>query len=179
MSAVAQGVKVHTFYSRGRGEKLIRQPLLLAETALGRQIKQQERVAYDFAPDGRLEVYEGQDRLADGPLDPETMQPTVQDAVAWLTSHPLLNERFWHEGHEPGRLLPTEDDFLGLLAEHTALLQAEPIQVMLEQERSTHARSVLLGACERALAAIDATREALRREQEREAQEAAGEPAGG
>jgi hypothetical protein len=173
MSAVAQGVKTHKFYSRGRGEKLIRQPLTMIETALGRQIKQQERVAYDFAPDGRLEVYEGQDMLADGPVDPETLRPTEQDAVAWLTSHPLINERFWHEGHEPGRPLPTEEDFLGLLSQHTALLEAEPIVVMREQERETHARSVLLEACERALAAIDATREALRRQQEQEAQEAA------
>lgn len=109
--------------------------------------------------------------LPDGPLDPVTGELTLQDALAWLTAHPLLNERFWHDGHEPGRPLPTDSDFLGMLTEHTALLQSEPIEVMLEQERATHARTLLLEACERALTTIAATIEAERARADAEAQE--------
>lgn len=172
MSATAEQVKVHSFYSRGRLEKLIRQPLLMAETLTGRQVKQQDRVAYDFAPNGRLEVREGQDRLADGPLDLETGEFAVQDALTWLTSgykhadgsygpHPGLNVRFWHEGHEPDRPLPTEDDFLELLTGHAIALEAAPIEVLLATERETHNRTVLVKAAERALAQVVATREEM------------------
>lgn len=181
MPATAEQVKVHSFYSRGRNEKLIRQPMLMLETAAGRQIKQQDRVAYDFAPNGKLAVREGQDMLADGPIDPATGEPRMQDALTWLTSgykgvygdygpHPGLNVRFWHEGHEPDRPLPTENDFLELLTAHTITLDVAPIEVLLSQENETHKRPVLVGAAERALGQVRATLAELER---REAEAAA------
>lgn len=166
MPATAEKVQTYRLYSRGRSEKLIRQPLLLLETATGRQIKQQDRVVYDFAPDGRLEVREGQDVLADGPVDPATGEPTEQDAVAWLMSHPLLNERFWVEGYEPGRPLPTERDFMAIVTQASALLQEKPIVGALEQEMATHNRPVLVAAAEDALEMIRATNAELAKQKD-------------
>lgn len=160
-TAVESKIETHEFYARGRNERLVRQPLLHVETALGRKIKQQDRIDYDFAPDGRLTVRDGQDLLPDGPIDPETGEPTMQDALAWLTSHPLCNTRFWREGHEPGRLLPTEEDFLAICTEAVADLKAEPIMVALEQERATHNRKLLVQTAERSLAAIERTLQAI------------------
>lgn len=172
MPATAEQVKVHSFYSRGRNEKIIRRPLTMAATAMGQQVKLQDRVAYDFAPNGRLELREGQDGLPDGPIDPATGERTVQDALTWITAgymdahghfgpHPGLNVRFWHEGHEPDRPLPTENDFLELLTGHVIALEVAPIEVLLAQERETHNRAVLVQAAERALAQVTATREEM------------------
>jgi hypothetical protein len=168
MSATAEQVKVHQFYSRGRLERLVRRPLDFAELASGRRIKTQERVLYDFGPNGRLEIRDGQDMLADGPVDPATGEPTMQDALAWLMAHPLLNERFWCEGREPGRPLPTENDFLELLTGHVIALEAAPIEVLLASERASHDRRMLIDAAERALSQVLATREELARQAEGE-----------
>lgn len=153
--STAVEIKTHKFYAKGRKEKLIRQPAAETYTALGAKVPVQESVSYDFAPEGWLEVREGQDMLPDGPVDPETGQRTKQDAVAWLSAHPLLNTRFWHEGHEPDRPLPTEDDFLAIVTDAAAALEREPIVVALEQERATHGRPMLVKAAERALLRVD------------------------
>lgn len=162
MPATATEIQTHSFYSRGRNERLVRQPQVMTETPLGRQIKLQDAVRYDFAPDGRLEIREGRDPIADGPLDPATGEPTVQDALAWLTAHPLINTRFWHEGHEPDRLLPTEDDFMAILTDASAALESEPVQVALELERATHNRPLLVKSAERTLTTILATQAHMR-----------------
>lgn len=154
MPAAVAGIKTHKFYSRGRLEKLVRRPQVDIPTAMGTLLRQQESVSYSFAPNGHLEVHEGQDVLPDGPLDPETMQPTEQDAVAWLTAHPLLNTRFWHDGHEPDRPLPIERDFLADCTQAVADLTLEPVQVLLAQELETHNRPLLVQAAEDAIAQI-------------------------
>lgn len=154
MPATATQVKVHKFYAKGRLEKLVRQPEVVIPTAMGTLLKQQSSVSYSFAPNAHLEVYEGQDVLADGPLDPETLEPTRQDAVAWLTAHPLLNTRFWHDGYEPGRALPTEADFLAVCTQAVADLALEPVQAALAQELETHKRSLLVATAEDCIAHI-------------------------
>jgi hypothetical protein len=154
-TAVETEIKTHEFYARGRHEKLVRQPAAEMHTALGAKVPVQASVFYDFAPDGHLTVREGQDLLPDGPIDPATGERSMQDAVAWLSSHPLLNTRFWHDGHEPDRPLPTEDDFLAIVTDAAAALQREPIVVALEQERASHNRPVLVKTAERALARVD------------------------
>ncbi len=155
MPATAEQTTTHSFYSRGRNELLIRRPLQFIETATGPRLKTQDRVVYDFSPDGRLDVREGQDRLADGPRDPETGEPSVQDAIAYLEAHPLLNSRFWHEGYEPGRLLPTEDDFLEDVTAAVAALSVERIEALQEQEEASHNRSLLVKACTRAIKQVE------------------------
>lgn len=159
--------KVHRFYSRGREERLVRQPKVMQETPLGRQIMLQGSVAYSFGPDGRLELREGQDMLADGPPGPDG-QPTMQDAVTWLTEgfqhpdghfgpHSQLNVRVWHEGHEPDRPLPTEDDFLDDVTSALQMLTPEPLAKLLQTERDTHNRTMLVKAAEGALRKIHET----------------------
>ncbi len=165
MPATAEKIATHTFYSRGRMEKLVRQPQLDQETALGRRIRLQDAVRYDFAPDGRLTVREGQDPLADGPLDPATGEPTVQDAIAWLTAHDLFNTRFWWEGHEPDRLLPTEEDFVQTLTDASVQLRTEPISELLAEEQATHNRPQLVKMAQRALETIRATNAHLEQQQ--------------
>lgn len=167
MPATAEKTQEHKFYSRGRNERLIRQPLTMLQTAMGPQIKQQDRVDYDFAPDGRLTLRAGQDRRQDGPPDPETGELTWQDAVTWLTAgykdqhgdygpHPQLNVRVWHEGHEPDRPLPTEPDFMAIITDAAVELAEEPIVVALETERGSHNRPALVQAAERALEQVRA-----------------------
>ena len=152
--ATATNTRTYTFYSRGRMERLVRQPLHREVTSLGTQREVQSGVRYEFGPDGWLTVTEGQDMLADGPLDPATRKPTAQDAYAWLRSHELLNTRFWEEGNEPDRLQPTEEDFLDALNLNTASMQPELIREQLQQERATHNRKLLVNSAERALERI-------------------------
>lgn len=155
--ATATEVKTHTFYSRGRNERLVRQPLVRTLTAIGTQSTVQTGVRYEFAPDGWLTVREGQDMLPDGPID-ENGQHTMQDAVAWLTSHPLFNTRFWKEGEEPDRLRPTENEFFDVVTKAAAELDPAPIVVALQRERDSHNRKVLVQAGERALEQIERTK---------------------
>ena len=177
MSTTAVAGKKHTFTSRGREERLVRRPLHITQDSFGQQHRQQEPVRYLFGPHGTLEVYEGQDLLPDGPpeFNPETgrMEPTVQDAVAWLDSHALLNTRFWHDGHEPGRLLPTEQDFMALVTDAAVTLAEEPLLVALEQEHATHKRPLLIQAAEGTLEKVRAMRAQIAE------QEAAAESSGG
>lgn len=193
MSAAVTEIETHRFYARGRRTVLIRQPQVDVETAVGRKMRVQDPVRYNFAPDGQLTVRAGQDVLADGPPDPETGEPTSQDAVAWLTRgallpdgthgpHPQLNVLFWYEGHEPDRPLPTEDDFFAELGDAQVALEVAPIEVLLAQERGTHNRPVLVKAAERALATVVEARaryeaQAQAAEAEEQPQEGAGPPA--
>lgn len=150
-------VRTYTFNSRGDEERLVRRPKVVEETTLGRQITRQEALRYEFAPQGTLTVEEGQDVLLDGPLDPVTREPTAQDALSWLRGHDLFNVRFWEEGNEPDRPRPLEDDFLEEVTAAVAGLQVAPIQVLLDAERATHNRPLLVRAAERSIAQIEAT----------------------
>jgi hypothetical protein len=173
-------VKTHSFYSRGRNERLVRRaqgdPIT---TPSGVPIQQAPPVRYEFAPAGRLDIAEGQDKLQDGPYDPETGEPGWQDAVEWLTSHPLLNVRFWHEGHEPDRPLPTEADFMEVITGAAADLDPERVQEALDQESASHNRPLLIATAQGALERILRTRAEIEaaqahaesRDAEREARE--------
>lgn len=154
--APATQIKTYSFYSRGREERLIRQGEIKAPVGpLGTLQHLRDAVRYEFGPDGRLIVEEGQDILADGPRDPVTRQPTEQDALAWLRSHTQLNIRFWEEGAEPDRLLPTEEDFLEVVTEATITLNREVLLGLIAQERDSHGRPMLLKTAANALEQVD------------------------
>lgn len=150
----ATKVKPFEFYSRGRGERLVRRPKLTTYNALGQEMVIQQSLVYDFAPAGRLTIRPGQDKLADGPAGADG-EPTERDAAAWLLAHPQFNQRFWLEGREPDRLLPTEDDFLTIVQDGVAALDAEPIRAALDAEEDTHKRPLLIAQAERALDTIE------------------------
>jgi hypothetical protein len=165
-------IKTVNFYSRGRNERLIRQPKVRDLSAIGTQRTIQEGVRYEFAPEGRIEVYEGQDMLPDGPMAVNEatgrLEPTPQDAISWLRAHPLFNQRFWEEGAEPDRPLPTEEAFLDVVTTAVATMAPEDVEQLeawLAQERSSHNRPVLLAAADGALRKIAQTRKALEAEQ--------------
>lgn len=164
-------VKTIDFYSRGDNELVYRRSPVSAFTPQGAQYTVADGVSYSFAPDGKLSLEAGQDLLPDGPVDPETREPTLRDAAAFLRAHRQFNIRFWEEGREPDRPLPTEKDFYAVVTRATAVLDPEPIEAALMQERETHNRTVLLEAAEGALDTIRETRQAL--EREREAQQRA------
>lgn len=166
----AEQTKTYEFYSRSRNQRLVRRPTVFTESAVGTRILAQSGVRYEFQ-DGRLTIREGQDRIADGPIG-EDGQPTVQDAYAWLTRgflhtdgsygpHPLLNVTLWEDGNEPDRPRPTDDEFLEVVNDALAALDPEPLVALLERERATHNRPVLLRAAERAVTTITAMRDKL------------------
>lgn len=158
-------VKTYRFYARGRNELFIRRGTVEVVLSTGAIQKTQEGIRYSFAPDGFLELREGQDLLADGPMDPETGAPALQDAVEWLRSQPAFNKRVWEEGNEPGRMLPTEADFIGQVTAAVAALDPEPVDALLLQEREGHGRSLLIKVAEDALVSIADTRAALARQE--------------
>lgn len=172
MPATAEQVEVAQFYSRGREEMLVRRPQIDTPTMTGGSMRVQNPVRYSFAPNGRLSLRPGQDMLPDGPPDPETGEPSMQDAIAWLTEgfdnrdgtfgpHPQFNVRVWREGHEPDRPRPLEGDFLAEVTAAAAGLQVEPIRELLEAEVAGHNRPVLVKAAENAIAQVEQMTAAL------------------
>lgn len=159
--------KTAQFLSKHRNLILWRQPPVQAYNALGQpQGLTQAGVSYQFS-DGRLTLTEGQDLLADGPL--EGGQPTVQDAVAWIRAQPEYNMTgivggFTEEGREPGRV-PEPDDEMDAIGDAQVNLDAEALQRVLDAERAGYQRRVVLVAAERALERVQEAAEALRAEQ--------------
>lgn len=164
MSTAVARKTTYNLYSRGRENRIIRQPLDDRDMMDGRKVRVSERIHYDFAPHGRLTIVDGQDILADGPPDAEG-QPTEQDAITWLKSgyrysdghygpHPYFNERIWIEGEEPDRPRPLETDFNKQVNAALAQLDPAPVEALLEQERATHNRPVLVANAEDALSTI-------------------------
>jgi hypothetical protein len=152
---------VETFYSVHRGLQLLRQKTVATESAVtGHKIVHVEPVTYRFAPLGVLHVKHGQDMLPDGPGG------EMQDAVAWLTSHPRLNRRFQWQGHEAGRPLPLEGDFLAAVTQATAHGDVTTLMRLRREEEETHARALLLSAVNNALEALRSAPQATPEEDE-------------
>lgn len=136
------------YYSKHAALVLCRRPKDEEINSLRQLTVTQKALKYNFAPEGRIVVREGQDPLPDGP------NGEVQDAVAWLDRHVNLNTTFFREGREPDRALPTERDFL--TAVNRALVSRDPValRTMLEAERATHGRTVLVDSATSALHAL-------------------------
>jgi hypothetical protein len=150
---VAEKAGKEVFYSaKHRGLQLQRQRTIRAQNALGNDYVAQEPVIYRFAPNGMITVEPGQDVLPDGPGGAE------QDAIAWLTSHPRYGHRFVWKGHEPGRPLPSDEDFLGMVNVATANRDFNALDELEEQEQRTHQRSMLLAAVVSARKALESVK---------------------
>lgn len=145
-------VKAATFVARKRNLTLVRQPMIQTPLLDGRLITSQEGVRYKFGegtPPGQIVKRAGEDMMADGPLD-ENFNPTQQDAIQWLRSHRLYNSEFSEVGNEIDRPQPTEEEFMGELTDAAMALDLETVDRLLERERATHNRSLLVQAAERA-----------------------------
>jgi hypothetical protein len=147
--AAQEGTAV--YYSKSSNLRLVRRPIIITETQMGTRQVAQQPLRYEFGPNGHLVVREGQDVLPDGPGG------EMQDAIAWLASHPSLNEWFWRDGHEPDRALPTERDFLSTVQRALVARDVEQLKTLLVQEQGTHNRRVLMDA---AISAIETLRDA-------------------
>lgn len=152
--ATATQKEVATYYAKGRNTRLVRRPEVIITTPTGQQLKQQDPLRYEFEPDGWLTVEEGQDLLPTGPRGED------EDAITWLERHRLFNIKFWREGQEPDRPQPVEEDVLQWINESAVALDDEHIAKLLQQERDTHDRPVVVKSAERAIATvIDAKRQ--------------------
>lgn len=153
-AAAKAGVEVVEFYSKSMGLRLVRRPRNIITNPVGQQSEVSKHLGYHFAPDGRITVVAGQDVLDDGPVDPETMLPTPQDALGWLRSHPQLNILFFEEGAEPDRPRPTDKEFYAALKGFAEERNVEAIAGLVKQERGSHNREQLIDAALVALTAL-------------------------
>jgi hypothetical protein len=148
IESAPEGVEV--FYSVHRELQLLRQHTVSTENpATGNKIVHVPPIVYRFAPHGVLHVKHGQDVHPDGPGG------EMQDAVAWLTSHPRLNKRFQWQGHEAGRPLPLEGDYMAAVTTATAHGDLAKLRELEEQEESTHQRTLLLSSVRHAITALE------------------------
>jgi hypothetical protein len=153
LQQASKQVKEATFVARKKNLRLIRRAEDYAELVSGRRVKTQEPVRYEFAPTGTITLRAGQDVMDDGPLD-DDFKPTSQDAITWLRAHPLYNVEVSELGNEIDRPQPTEDEFLADLTDAAISLDGEAVAALLEKERATHNRPMLVDAAERAATKI-------------------------
>lgn len=140
------------FYSKHAGLQLVRQRTVRAQNALGNDYIAVPPVVYRFVDHARvgvLTVAPNQDVLEDGPGGAE------QDAIAWLMSHPRYGVRFVRKGQEPGRPLPTDEDFLSMVTTATANRDFAALDELEAQEKRTHQRSLLLANVANARKALE------------------------
>ena len=149
---------IEVFYSaKHHNLRVIRSPGMEKPDGYGGYVRTAQEIAYQF--EGNVLHIDPRDRaqnhvLADGPGGAE------QDAIAFLTAHPEHGTTFVRKGHEPDRLLPSEDDFLSDVTDAVLVGDAEAIERLREQEEASHGRDVLLGACDSALEKLAAIEKA-------------------
>ena len=153
-AAEKAGVETATFYSKSMGLRLVRRPRNIIVNPVGQQSEVSKHLGYHFAPEGRITVVAGQDVLMDGPVDPETMEPTAQDALGWLRSHPQLNVLFFEDGAEPDRPRPTDKEFYAALKGFAESRDVAAIAGLVKRERATHNREALIEAALTLLTAL-------------------------
>jgi hypothetical protein len=156
LQQASKQVKQATFVARKKNLRLVRQAEDYAELVSGRRVKTQEPVRYLFGegtPPGQIVKRAGEDVLNDGPVD-DDFQPTPQDAITWLRAHPLYNVEFSEIGNEIDRPQPTEDEFIEALTDAAISLDGEAVAGLLEKERATHNRPMLVDAAQRAATKI-------------------------
>jgi hypothetical protein len=148
-----------TFYAKGDNYRIVRVPAVDQVTQYGSVVVAKHELVYDFSPDGRLTLRAGVDVLPDGPYDERIDGFESQDALTFLRRHVDKDLMFWEEGKEPGRPVPSDDVFIGLVTDAAITLNRRPILALLEQEEATHKRDNLIRQAKQALAKIEGTRE--------------------
>jgi hypothetical protein len=157
--------EITTFYSRHGKLRLVRVPQQVVPDGWGSQVTRERfpgvtRVVYEFDR-GQLEVEVGGKNwhvLPDGPDGEE------QSTIDWLRNHSEFNQRFHESGNEPGRPLPSDEDFMGMVNAASMALDVDKITELLKNERETHNRPALVTIADRA------RKQALQMRQELEAQ---------
>lgn len=146
-TAVAQETVVFVSAPR-RNYLAVRRPHVERANDVGQVGTVVEGVSYDFAPDGLFRATVGKDVM----VDPDGVE---RDQVDWLRAHRDCGLMFVEEGREPGRQLPTEEEFSAEVVEATADLDSERLRGLLDEERSTHGRPGLIALVEGALRKVE------------------------
>lgn len=150
-----------TFYAKGRNVQVVRSPVNKVVLANGLQADANpDPKRYEFGPQARLTLHVGQDMRPDGPPDPETGEPTMQDAIDFLKSREGFNSLYWIDGEEPHRP-PALRFSLDQITEAAMRLETAPIEEMLQVERERWQRQEVIEAAESALGKIRAARAEL------------------
>jgi hypothetical protein len=142
------GPRTVVYEARGRNHRLVRRPRQVIPNQFGQQVIAQEGVAYDFAPNGRLTLEEGQDPLDTGP------RGETEDAISWIRRHAHLNVYFWEQGREPDRPLPTDEQMLERIMRAGMDLQPHRLLALIATEESTHHRQMLLNVARATLGQV-------------------------
>ena len=154
MSTTATQKKAVTFYSPHRNLTLVRIPVD-EEIVRGGQRRKLPGVSYSFEKTPNfLTVYVGQDLIEDG-VDPETGEWVKQDAVQWLRNHRLFGESQpggFDEYREP---VPPSSDTLTQVVDAMADEDLDRLSEIREHELSSHARSDVLDAVDRAIKKLE------------------------
>jgi hypothetical protein len=142
VSAVA--VQESVFYATGTGRKpsanlkLIHTPQVARMNSLGQTAGvAQEEVAADFAPNGLF----------------STSDPKL---IAWLREHPDNGIQFLEKGNEPGRLLPSEEEFRAQVVDAATQADVGGLRQLVDEERGSHGRGELIALAEHALERLGA-----------------------
>ena len=158
-----------TFMSRAGALTLHRHSAIRNYNEAGQLIRDIPGVVYRFN-NHILRVRPGRDVmvetkpnwLAEGE-DPDK----ERDVVEALKAHRDFNSEFWVDGEEPNKPRPFEKDVLAALAKASAALDVDELRAMLDAERSSHNRPLLVGALSSAVESVSrAQAELLAQEQE-------------
>lgn len=152
-----------TFHSPYARLRIVRQPGLQHYNSLGKpQGWAQKPVTYEFEQQGHrhgvLKLRVGQDNMQDGPPDPETHEPTWQDAIGFLRNHADYGAQhklggFIEEGREPGAV-PAPNDVLDDIQEAAVEQDEARLKAILDEERASFAREIVIQQAERAIARV-------------------------
>lgn len=168
--ATATKIQTVLFYTKSSNLAVVRIPEIMEPTTTGGLRRVQEGLTYDFAPDGRLRVEPGQDRLPTGEQErddnggllwDDNGYPVLayEDAPTFLRRCPSFNVFFFEEGNEPYAQKPLVDEMLDWLVDATLDGDADRVEELLAQENGSdeqpgHRREIVIRACERSLEKI-------------------------
>jgi hypothetical protein len=166
---IATDTKPVLFYAKGANQRLVRKHGQVKQNPYTGNFYDDPdnmSVVVEFAPDGRVEVEPGVDIMVDSKgwlADEQELVrrgvPTgyrERDLVSALRAHRGLNVDFYEKGNEPNAPQPTPEAFHGMLTKFTLNVDVDNIRGLLEQEKATHKRPMLVAAGEAALEQVQA-----------------------
>lgn len=166
--ALAADDRPVAFYAKGTHHRLVRQHGITRPSPDGAGFYEaQESVVVEFAPLGRIEVEPGEQVMQDTKgwlADRQELErrglPSERllkrDLVTALRSHKGYNVDFFEEGAEPGRPQPTEERFMEMVTDFTLAWDAENLKGLIETEKATHNRPMLVKSAQGALLRVEA-----------------------
>lgn len=161
------------FRSKHFNLRLTRRPHAEERTTTGAYRTVEQPVRYSFAPEGVLDVEEGQDLLPDGEriIDPETgtvkrdqfgnAMFAMQDAVSWLRGRPEYNSPeviggFTEDGRERDRIPEAGPDVRRVIAAMAQLDRAALVEIADAEAAAAWERPAVLAALEEAFGHVEA-----------------------